>query len=256
MNDLISPTYQMKLVSEIEKAIWDKYSSYKNVKFYIEKWHIPYETWNNQDENFPIINTLLGEFDLRATLHGVYGELLLKIAVDLGVNTPDFIPSVASFRNEIKSEYTTASATFEKAFKQIETHPDIAIGLANSALESIIKHIFQDDRIKTKPKSGRTLYDLTAELLKEFQLCPGPNMPLEIKTIGSSIMAINQSIEKLRSEKTLAHGKVSDDYIIEDSLYTYFIVNSVTTVGLFLNSFYKKKFPKHTEEVIDDGLPF
>jgi len=55
------------------------------------------------------------------------------------LETPDFIPCIPTFRNEIKSDYKTASATFEKAFRQIEEHPDIAIGLANSSLESIIK---------------------------------------------------------------------------------------------------------------------
>ena len=66
------------------------------------------------------------------------------------------------------------------------------------------------------------------------------------------------NIEKIRSEKTNMHGKMSDDYLINDSVYTYFIVNSVTTIGLFLNSFYNNKFP---EEIIEkqieiDDLPF
>ena len=129
--------------------------------------------------------------------------------------------------------------------------------MANSALESIIKEIFKDERIKTKPKVGKTLYDLTSELLKEFQLFPNSDMPVEIKTIGSSLLSINQSIEKLRSEKTNVHGKTSEDYIIEDSVYTYFTVNAVSTVGLFLNSFYKHKLPKHqVVNPVDDGLPF
>lgn len=257
MNDIISPKYQMKLVNEVNEAIWADYKSYKDVRYYINKWHAEDNDWNNNWENFKIISKENGEIDLLATLHAIDGDTLIKMAIDLGVDTPDFIPSVASFRNEIKSNYKTASATFEKAFKQIETHPDIAIGLANSALESIIKEIFKDEGIKAKPKSGKTLYDLTSELLKEFQLFPNSDMPAEMKTIGSSILAINQNIEKLRSEKTNAHGKTSEDYIIEDSLYTYFIVNSVTTVGLFLNSFYKKKFPKtKLDNNMVDDLPF
>ncbi len=67
------------------------------------------------------------------------GETLIKIAIDLGVDTPDLIPSIPFFRNEIKAEYPTASQAFEKAYKEIEENPDIAIGLVNSALESIIK---------------------------------------------------------------------------------------------------------------------
>ena len=198
-----------------------------------------------------------GEIDLLATLHNIDGATLLKIAIDLGVETPDFIPSIPTFRNAIKSDYKIASATFEKAFKQIEEHPDIAIGLVNSALESIIKEILKDERINSKIKGTETLYSLTSEILKAFQLFPNSEMPTEIKTIGSSLLSINQSIEKLRSEKTNVHGKTADDYVIKDSLYTYFVVNSVTTIGLFLNSYYRNKFPKPIiVNKTEDGLPF
>lgn len=255
MTDIISPKYLMQLINEIDKAIWTEYGSYKSVKFYVEKWH-ENDEYNNW-ENFSITLKQNREIDLATTLHNIPGELLLKIAVDLGIDTPNFIPCIATFRNDIKSDYKTASSTFEKAFKQIETHPETAVGLANSALESIIKEIFKDERIQTKPKAGKTLYDLTSELLKEFHLYPGSDIPKEIKIIGSSLLAVNQSIEKLRSEKTTFHGKTSEEYIIEDSLYTYFIVNSVSTVGLFLNSYYKKKLPKpiRRDDKLDD-LPF
>jgi hypothetical protein len=256
MNDLISPKYLMQLVTEVDKACWSEYGSYKNVRLYIDKW---YETDFRDWENFSFCSKENGEIDLLRTLHGMQGELLLKIAIDLGVETPDFIPSIPSFRNEIKSDYKTASATFEKAFKQIEEHPDIAVGLANAALESIIKEILKDSRIKTKLKNEKTLYDLTSDLLKEFHLFPESDMPIEIKTIGSSLLSVCQGIEKLRSEKTNVHGKTSDDYVISDPLYTYFIVNSISTVGLYLNSYYKKKSPKPgiiSSNISEDDLPF
>lgn len=227
MNEVVSPKYLMQLISEVAEAIWKGYTSYKNVKFYMEKWQVG-DNWNWQ--NFPIVTKENGEIDLITTLNGIDGETLLKIAIDIGVETPDFIPSIPTFRNEIKSDYQTASATFEKAFKQIETHPDIAVGLANSALESIIKEILKDDRIKTQLKPEKTLYDLASDLLKEFQLFPESEMPKEIKTIGSSLLAASQSIERLRSEKTTVHGKIGGDYIIQDPLYTYFILNSVVTL--------------------------
>lgn len=79
-------------------------------------------------------------------------------------------------------------------------------------------------------------------------------MPQEIKTIGSSLLAINQSIQELRSEKTDMHGKTVGDCLIDDPLYAYFIVNSVATIGLFMNSFYRKKCPAETDGF--DNLPF
>ena len=254
MNDKISPKYQMKLIDSIDKEVWKQFESYKKVKLYIEKWHVVNESLNDYWENFKVIKKKSGEIDLLETLHTIDGETLIRIAIDLGIETPDFIPLIPDFRNTIKSDYQTASSAFEKAFKQIEEHPDIAVGLVNSALESIVKEILKDERIETKSDSKKTLYDLTTDLLKEFQLYPHSEMPLEIRTIGSSLLCIGQSIEKLRSEKTDFHGKSHEEIIIKDPIYTYFVVNAVSTVGTFLISFYKRKFPKEgaaLEEAIE-----
>jgi hypothetical protein len=255
MNELISPKYQMKLVEDIEQALWAEFptSKYKNVEYYIQKW----QEWEDRYDgsyhigwspHFTITKKQDGNIDVKTTLHTISecdgGITLLKMAIDLGVDTPDFIPSIPTFKNAIKSDYITAYNTFIKAYKQIESDPSLAIGLANSALESIIKEILKDERINSKIKGTETLYSLTTEILKIFQLFPNSDMPIEIKTIGSSLLAINQNIEKLRREKTNVHGKIIEDYIIRDSLYTYFIINSIATMGLFLNSFYKKKLPK------------
>jgi len=243
MEHKISPKYLMELIVKIEKKIWELFNSYKNVKFYINKWHEDNDGFGDYyQENFSISLKDDGNIDLTTTLHNIDGELLLKIAIDLGIETPDFIPSIPTFKNEIKANYTNANSSFEKAFKDIEEHPDIAIGLANSALESIIKEILKNEPINNKIDTKQTLYAQTSAILKEFSLYPNREMPKEIKTIGSSLLSINKGIEQLRSEKTNLHGKTKEDYLINDSIYAYFIVNSVATVGLFLISFYKKKF--------------
>ena len=231
----------MKLIPDIEKSLLNTFKSYEKVRIYLEKWQ---EVINDSGEGFRIFEDYSRNLDIAITLHRMDKETLLKIAIELGVDTPDFIPSTPIFRNEIKAEYTSASSTFQSAFKKIESEPNIAIGLANSALESIIKEILKDERINSKIKANKTLYDLTSEILKVFQLFPNSGMPEEIKPIGSSLLKISQQIEKLRSDKTDFHGKTSKDYKIEDPIYTYFVVNCVTTVGLFLNSYFKMKFPK------------
>ena len=250
----------MQLIDDINRAIYGQYSSYKKVEFYISKWHKVEEDWNNTWENFTIARNSKGEIDLLTTLHHIDGETLIKIAIDIGVDTPDFIPSIPTFRNEIKTSFETASATFERAFKEIEEHPDLAIGLANSALESIIKEIIRDESIENQYDQNKTLYQLTVAILKEFKIYPISGIPDEIRQIGSSMLTINQNIEKLRSEKTNMHGKVSDDYIVSDPMYAYFIVNSVSTIGLFLNSFYRRKYPipqtDNANEPESDDLPF
>lgn len=258
----VSPKYQMSLILKISDALWKEYNSYADVLFYMKKWQeeIFDELQYQYVQNFTIFYKDKGNIDLKETLHNIDIETLLKIAIDLGIETPDFIPSIPIFRNEIKSSYKTANQTFEKAFKLIETDPDTAAGLANSTLESIIKEILKDDRITIDWKETDTLYSLIKKILTEFKFSAEEN-PIEIKTITSSLLAACQSIERLRSEKTSFHGKTDTDYIIDDPLYTYFIVNSITSIGLFLISFYKKKYPKQTEQEQEnsfepDDLPF
>jgi len=247
----------MKLVKSVHDAIWDEYKSYKEVKLYIEKWHI--EEWDyngNHDENFVIALKESKDIDLLQTLHNMSGSVLLKVAIDMGVDTPDFIPTIPIFKNALKSNYITAYDTFTKAFKLIDSDPGLAIGLVNSALESIIKEIMTDDRISSKVTGTETLYKLAILIIKEFNLSNESN-PKEIKTISSSLLSICQMIEKLRSEKTDFHGKTIDDYLIKDSIYTYFVVNAVTTVGLFLNTYYKTKYPTIIQNLSTcDDLPF
>lgn len=57
---------------------------------------------------------------MKKTLHQIDGETLLKIAIDLGLDTPDFIPSIPMFKNELKSSFETAAQTFEKAYCNVE----------------------------------------------------------------------------------------------------------------------------------------
>lgn len=267
MNDLISPKYQMKLVEDVENELWNMFntSKYYNVEKYIEKWQVYDYRHTDTGYNigwapqFEIKKQKDGNsIDLKSTLHSLDGETLLKIAIDLGVDTPDFIPSIPTFKNELKTEIQTAYDTFTKALKQIETDPSIAVGLANSALESIIKEILKDERISSKITGKETLYRLATIILKEFNLMNDEN-PKEIKIIGNSLLTISQSVENLRSERTNFHGKTKDDFLIKDSIYTYLVINSVTTVGLFLNSYFKIKYIKTKEPEsfkFDGDLPF
>lgn len=239
----ISPKYQMKLISQIETIIWQEFVSYKNVKNYIKKWHRSNSgDFNDHWENFRIYENNKSEINLNETLHNIDSETIVKIAIDLGIETPNFIPAIPLIKNILKNSYAKAFDSFQKALKQIEEEPDLAVGSANSTLESIIKYILENDNITTKFDNKDTLYDLTQSILKEFLLFPDKGIMSEIRNIGSGLLKISQNIEKLRSEKTTFHGKAKKDYILEDPLYAYYIVNAVSTIGLFLISFYEKKY--------------
>lgn len=253
----ISPRYQMSLIDQIEKKIWELYSSYNRVTQYIKKWLIVYDDYTGES-NFIIKYKKESTIDLSETLSEMDGELLLKIAIDLGIDTPDFIPMIPTFKNEIKGSYDTANSTFDKAFKLIYEDPSTAIGLANSALESIFKHILSDTRISINWNKNDTLYSLARSIFKEFKLSGlDENYSPEIKSIGTSLLSICQSIEKLRSDKTLFHGKQNEDIIINDPMYTFFIINSVCTIGKFCISFYEKNYPTNdNENTVYDGSDF
>ena len=95
------------------------------------------------------------------------GELLLKVAIDMGVETPDYIPSIPTFRNKIKENYKNASETFEKAFREDEKDPSLAIGLANSVLESIIKDILRVNQVSNYSEHD-TLTKLVRKCFSHF----------------------------------------------------------------------------------------
>lgn len=245
--DEISPRYQMELIEKLNKVILEDFKNYQDVEFYIKKWHrVEEDGFSNYTQNFQISFTQ-GSVDLLETLHSMNPELLLRMAIDLNIDTPDFIPSVPLFKNKLKEGFQASWSAFQKATRKIEEEPEIAVGLANSALESICKEILKDPRIKTSLDPNKTLYDLTQDLIKEFSFYHKESgvdeiQIDEIRNIGSSLLNISKNIEKLRSEGTSFHGKTKEDYLVDNPIYTYFIVNCVTTVGLFLMSFYEEKY--------------
>ena len=102
MNNKISPKYQMSIIQNINDQLFELYKSYEDVENYIEKWHEVYDSFGD-NENFSIIfkDNERKKIDVKRTLHNVDGETLLKIAIDLGVETPDYIPCVPTFKNEL-----------------------------------------------------------------------------------------------------------------------------------------------------------
>lgn len=171
----------------------------------------------------------------------------------MGVETPDYIPSIPTFRNKIKETYKNASETFEKAFREVEKDPSLAIGLANSVLESILKDI-----LRANQASDYSEHDTLTKLVKKCFTQFGINdssLPSEIKSIANSILNAAKAIEDIRSDKTSFHGKSSECEVISQPEYAYFVINAVTTIGLF----FLKYQPKQQQAIIqnfDDDLPF
>lgn len=249
----ISPKYTMTLIKRIKTELMKQYSS-SDIRFYLSKWIEYYGAFN---QNFGICLKDNGELDLDATINNIDGETLLKIAIDLEIETPDFLPSIPIFKNEVKSSYKTAGKTFELACKKVNDEPGIAVSLANAALESIIKEILKDKRLYDNLYNDNdTLYELTEKCLKKLNAHPSQHIPNEIKKIGSGLLKSCQAIEGIRSNETLVtHGKTDADTVIEDPMLAFFIINAVTTIGLFLLNLYQKEYPSINQET-ETELPF
>lgn len=254
----VSPKYMIGLIQKIDTAIWSEYDSYKNVEAYIERWYEDdgrFGDWRN----FDIVRREDNDnIDLYGTLSGIKDdELLFKIAVDLGIEIPDLVYSIPEIKGILSSDYHTAAATFENALKKVIEEPNTSICAANSALESIIKHICEDPSIQSCDQKD-TLYRLTQHILKEFQYYPDGKLNDNIRNIGSALLTIAQSVEAIRSgHSDTSHGKIADDYIIDDDLYAKFVLNAVTTVGLFLLNYYEKKYkPEQSQPTDYDDIPF
>lgn len=258
----LSPKYLMSLLQQINDEVYKQFSSYENAELYISKWQEWRGDYENQDYyNFDISYNSNQKINLLKTLNNIRDiNLLFKIAADLGIQTPYFIPATPLLINELKEKKYKATDFFEKAIKEVEEHPSSAIGYANSGLESILKEILKDDNIKIDYNNKKTLYNLTQDVLTAFSLFPKKQIPQEIKTLGSSLLSINQAIESIRSNKSMFHGKTEDDILMEDKIYAYFIINVVTTIGMFLYSFYRDFYKSEevnkVEKINEDDLPF
>ncbi len=251
---LVSPSAMIDIIDRIEKAIWEKYSSYKNASRYIKRWHKVFSDDYGRccDENFTVILNDKDQINLSATLDTMGDELLMQIAVDLGIEVPGLIYAVAEIKGVLADRYENVGDVFNKAFEKVASEPAAAVMMANSALELIIKRICSDDRIEPC-NSKLTLYKLTQHILKQFKLYPDKDLNGNLRNIASGLISVAQAVENIRSENTNAHG--TDREIIDNPLYAMFILNSVSTVGLFLLNYYEIEYPVEIRE-FDDEIPF
>lgn len=251
----ISPKYIMELIPRVEEALWSMFESsrYQNVRRYIEKWHVVIDDdWNHYEENFRIYfkNEQNTEIDLAETLHKMPQDILIKIAIDLGIDTPGFLPVVPQFKNVLKDENQSAYQNFSRATKNVYENPDEAVSLASSTLEGIIKTILSDENFSVKGSifTNKSLTKLTSAIISEFGFNDKTTCPPELITIASQLRGLGATIDDLRSDKTTAHGKAHDEYVIDDPLWAAFIVNTSAALGLFLWEYYSKKYRPAKEE--------
>ena len=259
----LSPRYKMQLLQQIENAVLQQYHSNDKIECFIKEFQIG--EWNcvaKRAHNFDIIykedNHGNRFIDLSGTLTKMPQEVLFSVAIECGIAVPMILPAFPTFKRKLTEwEYGSSSLinNFNKAYQLVYEEPDQSIALAYSTLESLIKHILESKKIPgIQYNSKTTLPDLMGEILKGYQFFPKAGIQNNIRNIGSSLLKIAREIEDLRSDKTFAHGKGQKDYIVNNRLYSVFIVNNIISVGLFLISFFDETYSAQGDEV--DDCPF
>ena len=79
------------------------------------------------------------DLNLILSLSKAEDNILFQMAVDLGLEVPGLIYSVAEIRDILGTGYTKAHSMFENAYKKVMDEPSQSVSLAYSALESILK---------------------------------------------------------------------------------------------------------------------
>lgn len=253
----ISPAYITELKIKLGQKIWEKYKSYKNVKLFLVS-SVKEGDWNEPD-SFRVFYQGENEsaVDVEKTVLYMSPYETVKMAIDLGIDTPGFLPAIPKFKNILRDENQTAYENFERAIKNVYDNPDQAVLLASSTLEGIIKTILADDSFKTKASAIRNkpLTKLVSALIKEFGFDDKTKCPAELITIASQLRGLGKSIDDLRSDKSTAHGKAHDEYVIDDPLWAELIINSSASLGLFLWEYFEKKYKpnlKIDEPIVQD----
>jgi len=252
----------MQLIPKVEKQLWDLFdtSKYQNVRRYIKKWHVDWYDFNEDRENFHIYYKDEGskEIDLTETLHNMPAETVLKIAIDLGIDTPNFLPAISKFKNVLKERNKNAYQDFERASKNVYDEPDLSVALASSALDGIIKTILNHEVFKADEKINNAALTKQVGLIVKKLGLTEKTAPQEIITLASNIRSLGSTIDDIRSSKTAAHGKLEEEYKVDDPLWASFVVNACATLGLFLWEYFEKKYKPFVKLETNDlsEIPF
>lgn len=175
----ISPLYMQGLKNRVERALPKKLGGTQNrqIDEYINRWHKEDDTgyW----ENFYIYKAD-GCVDLGRTLAEMPNDILIKIAADIGVETPGLLPCIPVMKNILNQNNTNAYANFESAVRSVYDQPAQSVALAASTLEGLMKTILQnidpDARIK-----NLALSELTNKTVKALIDSCDDSAPKEIK---------------------------------------------------------------------------
>lgn len=240
----ISPLYMQRLKIRVESALWDLFdeSKYRQVEEYVRRWH---EYDGNFRENFSVYEKD-GHIDLGRTLAKMPNNILIKMAADIGIETPGLLPCIPMMKNILGETNANAYANFERAVRDVYVYPDQSVALAASTLEGVFKAIIQNADPDASV-GNLSLSKLTSKVVKELVGTCDPSTPQEVKALAAQLRGLGSTIDNLRSDKSTAHGKAPGEYVVDDSLWAETVVNVSATLGIFLWRLYERRTGREAE---------
>lgn len=202
------------------------------------------------------INSYFGHYDLefnkvtvprskrvyvQEILEGAPSELILEVAKDLGLITSiDIIDDSYVLENYFNNHgFENCKRDFDRCLENISNDIDTAIGNASSTLESLFKAIL-DDMGEDYPKD-ESISPLASLVFEKLNLSPSDHADPEIKRILGGLLNAGLGIGTLRTKFSSFHGKGGKQIRLEKR-HARLVINSLTTVGLFVLETYLNKY--------------
>lgn len=167
--------------------------------------------------------------------------LLIKIALDLNLGIQNkSLTIVEDFVNLLESnQLSSVVDDFNRASKNLEHDPEIAITSASSTLESICKAVC--DFFKEPYPASESMQSLVYKTCKLLYLSPDQHADEQIKKILGGLNSVATGIGSLRTKNSAAHGHGTKKCKLS-LRHSRLVVNSCATVGLFILETYYEKY--------------
>lgn len=238
-----------------EECIYHYFNSWREKTSYLREIDDSFncETYVKQFYKFEL-HTRKSKLDVNATLHCIQDDdILLRIAIDLGVDTPYFIPTISNIKNMLKEEINQSNILhdFERAMKDVHDRPYESVKASHRVLTGVCAFINQKFNIIEEHSDNKTVehtlnvlkisrktieqllqnnHDHTYKNCKEYFDA--------IANISSSCQTIANNIGTLRDKYAKSHKALDHHYVIDDANIAYFAINVCSSLSWFLWSLY------------------
>ncbi|MBE7648598.1 abortive infection family protein [Tenacibaculum finnmarkense] len=222
----MKPHERFNLITEIALKLQAEYTT-SEINLLLSGYYIKTEEWTIVPSKRKYVIDLLK--------NNATEENINQIAIDLNISkTKKEIqtPSIIEFSQLLESnQLNSIIDDFNRAYKNIEKDPELAIASASSTLESICKAIcdfFNEDY----PKALH-MEPLIKKAFNLLNLSHDQHANQQIKKILGGLNSVATGIGTLRSKNSSAHGHGIKKTKL-NKRHSRLVINSCMTIGIFI----------------------